>query len=120
MVEYNEFAGIIESLISEAGAAFGTRVTTKVYSNITGDVSTSSGASANVNGIFVNRLFGDSLIKEGKFENADAVFITNGSYCLSSNDLVVHAGSVYEVHEAEKKTWMGSPMFSFAKLFAKV
>lgn len=120
MVEAGEFGQIIEGLITEAGTSTTVNVISKTYSNITGDLTTASGTGTTINGIFVNKLYKDVLDREGKFKGCDAVFITNGSYTLSDNDLVTFAGSTYEVHDSETKRWNGSAMFNFSKLFAKV
>lgn len=114
-----EFQEQIQNTIQEQGVNVTLNPATRSISSITGDETTTSGASVTHKAIWGGPLWIRKLDKEGLWNDADGFIVTNGSVTLSKSDLITYAGSAFEVRTAEVRRWQGSGLYSYGVLYSK-
>ncbi|MFQ5621286.1 MAG: hypothetical protein ACE5FT_05570 [Candidatus Nanoarchaeia archaeon] len=119
MVEVEEFKSVIYNMIAHRGINVTVNPITRTYSNITGDEHLTSGAGVSHKVLIANKMWRTTLDKEGRFVDADAFIITNGSVTFDKLDWITYGGSMFEVRMTDVRRYKGSGLFSFATLYAK-
>jgi len=118
MVDVAEFQDQVQNTIQEYGVNVTLYPVTHSYSNITGDEVGASGAGVTHKVLWNHKLWSDSREKPGEFNKAENTIVTNGSVAITQRDLVLYAGSMYEVDFAQIRRWQGSGLYVHATLYA--